>query len=188
MKSGTRAVGIAESTADESEQSTLAGAIVRADRVVDGLAFGSCTLGGMDATEAVIDLIERLERPDIRYILLGAIAPAWYNVLDLRAIARTLERPVIAVTFEASAGLEAGLQAAFSGEELSMRLAAYESLPPREPLTVNGETVFVRSVGLEDEWTQTVVRGFTPEGGRPEPIRVARMAARAGDRYRLREG
>jgi hypothetical protein len=24
------------------------------------------------------------------------------------------------------------------------------------------------------------VRGFTPEGGRPEPLRVARVAARAG--------
>jgi len=188
VKAGTRAVGIAESTAGGSERSTLAGAIVRADRVVDGLTFGSCTVGGTDGTEAVIELVERLERPDIRYILLGAIAPAWYNVLDLRAIARTLERPVLAVTFEASAGLEAGLQAAFSGEELSIRLAAYESLPPRKRLSVNGETVFVRSVGLEGERAQTVVRVFTPEGGRPEPIRVARVAARAGGRYRFREG
>ncbi|MFB1065887.1 DUF99 family protein [Natrinema sp. H-ect4] len=187
MKSGVRALGIAESYRDDRTdgrpRSTLAGAVVRADRVFDGLAYGSCRVGGTDATDAVIDLIDDLERPDVRYVLLGAIAPAWYNVLDLSTIHRAVERPVLAVTFEASGGLEAGLRDAFSGDELEARLESYRAVPERRELSVNGETVYVRCVGLEPADADEVVRAFTPAGGRPEPIRVAREAARAADSY-----
>ncbi|PSQ33541.1 DUF99 domain-containing protein, partial [Halobacteriales archaeon SW_12_69_24] len=51
----------------------------------------------------------------------------------------------------------------------------------RRPVTVNDERVFVRAVGCEEDEAADVVRAFTPEGGRPEPLRVARLAARAAD-------
>ncbi|PSQ09470.1 DUF99 domain-containing protein, partial [Halobacteriales archaeon QS_7_68_65] len=54
MKAGVRALGVAESSRPDATRSTLAGAVVRADRVVDGFAFGSCTVGGTDATETVV--------------------------------------------------------------------------------------------------------------------------------------
>ncbi|MCU4741004.1 DUF99 family protein [Natronoglomus mannanivorans] len=197
MKPGVRALGIAESYSEQSDRadtdtnttttSTLAGAVVRASRVVDGLTFGSCTVGGTDATDAIGSLVSDLEREDVRYVLLGAVAPAWYNVLDLKRIARRVDRPVIAVTFEASDGLESGLRDAFSGEALECRLELYRDLPPRRAVAVNDETVYVRAVGLADDEAAEVVRAFTPEGGRPEPLRVARFAARAGDAY-VREG
>jgi hypothetical protein len=49
---------------------------------------------------------------------------------------------------------------------------------------VNDETVYVRAVGVDDETAAAVVRTFTPEGGRPEPLRVARLAARAARGWR----
>ncbi|MDJ1432349.1 DUF99 family protein [Halostagnicola sp. A-GB9-2] len=183
MKSGARALGIAESAA--GERSTLAGAVVRADRTVEEFAFSSCTVGGTDATGAVISLIDEFDRPDIDDVILGAIAPAWYNIVDLSRIARTTNRSVIAVTFEDSDGLEDGLRDAFSGDRLAQRLERYRSLPPRRPVLVNGETVYVRAVGLEHSKAVELVRAFTPDGGRPEPIRVARAAARAGHEYRF---
>ncbi|MFC6719132.1 DUF99 family protein [Natrialbaceae archaeon GCM10025810] len=182
MKAGVRALGVAESS--RGDRSTLSGAVVRADRVVDGLAFATCTVGGTDATDAVCSLLEDACRPDVRYVFLGAIAPAWYNLLSLDRIARSAGRPVLAVTFEESDGLEAGLREAFSGDDLEDRLESYRSLPERRPVSVRDETVYVRSVGISDEEAREVVRGFTPEGGRPEPIRVARLAARAADSHR----
>ncbi|ELZ01664.1 hypothetical protein C482_06417 [Natrialba chahannaoensis JCM 10990] len=165
-------------------KSTLAGAVVRADRVVDGLAYGNCTVGGIDATDAVCSLLATACRPDVRYVLLGAIAPAWYNILDLSRIQEAAERPVLVVTFEASPGLEDNLREAFSGEVLQHRLAVYRRLPPRTEVTVNDETVYARWLGCDREEAVSVIRAFTPVGGRPEPIRVARLAARAGDSYR----
>lgn len=199
MKAGARAVGVAESyrgrpadgvdagSAFDDEAaatSTLAAAVARADRAIDGLAFGACTVGGLDATDAVVDLLARLDREDAAYVLVAGIAPAWYNVLDLPAIREAADRPVVSVSFEASPGLEPALEDAFSGDELDARLSVYRRQPPRERLSVDGGTVFVRSVGLADGEARDVVRAFTPEGGRPEPLRVARLAARAADRFR----
>lgn len=201
MKAGARAVGVAESYRGSSSEevppgaaagdrgrgstrSTLSAVVTRADRVVDGIAFGSCTVGGLDATEAVTDLLTALGREDVRYVLVAGIAPAWYNVLDLSAIADGVDRPVISVSFESSPGLGPALEEAFDGDELAARLAVYRGQPPRERASVNGEAVFVRSVGLDGGEARDVVRAFTPEGGRPEPLRVARLAARAADRWR----
>lgn len=182
MKPGVRALGVAESFRDE--RSTLAGVVVRADRTVDGCSFASCRVGGTDATDAICTLAERLAREDVRYVLVGAVAPAWYNLVDLDRVARTADRPVIAVTFEDSDGLEAGLRDAFSGTDLERRLETYRRLPARHELRVNDQTVYVRSVDLDLDEARDVVRAFTPEGGRPEPLRVARLAARAGEAYR----
>lgn len=182
MKAGVRALGVAESF--RGDESTLAGAVVRASRVVDGFVFGTCTVGGRDATETVCELFDRLDREDLRYVLLAGIAPAWYNCFDLPVIAERVDRPVISVTFEASDGLEPALREAFDGDALDERLAVYRKQPERHTVTVNDETVFVRAAGTDEDEAADVVRAFTPEGGRPEPLRVARLAARAAnDRF-----
>ncbi|WP_123535707.1 endonuclease dU [Halosimplex salinum] len=186
MKHGVRALGVAESF--RAEYSTLAGAVVRADRVVDGFAFDTCTVGGTDATETVVSLVERLDRDDVRYVLLAGVAPAWFNLFDLPAIRERVERPVCSVSFEESAGLEPALREAFEGESLDERLAVYRRQPERHPVSVDGETVYVRAAGLDEEAAAEVVRAFTPEGGRPEPLRVARLAARAADERFGRDG
>ena len=179
---GIRALGIAEST--RGEACTIAGAVVRGDGIVDGAAFATATVGGLDATAAVIAIEAELDREDIRLISLGAIAPAWYNLIDIERVADETGLATVAVTFEESTGLEAALADAFSGIERDRRLEIYRSLPSREPCRVNDETVYVRSVGLGQEDACELVRRFTPTGGRPEPIRVARELARAGARYR----
>ena len=182
MKSGVRALGIAESFSED--RSTIAGAVVRADRVVDGLAFASCTVGGTDATDSVVQLLDDLDRPDVRYVLVAGIAPAWYNVLDLPTIHEAADRPVLSVSFEESEGLEPALRESFDGAGLTRRLTTYHAQPDRREVALEAETVYVRSVGCSESTAADVVRAFTPEGGRPEPLRVARIAARAGEGYR----
>ena len=181
MKAGTRALGVAESY--RGGRSTLAGAVVRASRIVDGFVFGSCTVGGTDATAAALDLHARLDRADVNYLLVAGIAPAWYNVLDLHRIHTATDTPVLSISFEESTGLESALREEFAGDALDTRLDDYHAQPPRRRCSVNGETLFVRSVGIADDEASAVVRGFTPEGGRPEPLRIARLAARAADSW-----
>jgi endonuclease V-like protein UPF0215 family len=186
VKAGVRALGVAESYRERT--STFAGAIVRASRVVDGFGFETCTVGGTDATGAVVSLFHHLDRPDIRYLLVAGIAPAWFNILDLNAIAEATDRPVISVTFEESDGLAGAIREAFDGTATKRRLATYYAQPDRRAVSVGGERVFVRSVGLGDDEAADVVRAFTPEGGRPEPLRVARLAARAVETFRTDAG
>ncbi|MCG1004169.1 MULTISPECIES: DUF99 family protein [Halobacterium] len=178
MKSGTRALGVAESY--RGEESTLGGAVVRASRVVDGFSFASCAVGGLDSTAAVADCYRQLDREDVQYVLVSGIAPAWFNVVDLHAVHDAVERPVLSVSFEDSEGLADTIREEFSGDAREERLEIYDRQPERQPVDVNGERVFVRAVGCENP--AEVVRAFTPEGGRPEPLRVARLAARAVER------
>ena len=179
MKPGVRALGVAESS--RGDESTLAGVVVRADRVVDGFGFETCTVGGRDATDAAVSLVDRLDRADVRYVFFAGIAPAWFNLFDLHEIADRVDRPVLSVSFEESPGLEPALEDAFDGDDLAERLATYRAQPDRRRITIGGDAVFARAVGLDDEDAAAVVRAFTPEGGRPEPLRVARAAARAAD-------
>ncbi len=182
MKAGARVAGVAESFSDD--ESTLAAAVVRADRAVDGFALGRCTVGGTDATAAVGDLLESLDREDLRAAMVAGIAPAWFNVLDLEAIHERADLPVLSVSFEASEGLEPALRREFDGEALERRLAVYRRQPGRREVRVGEDTVWVRAVGIDPGEAAELVRAFTPDGGRPEPVRVARLAARAGEAFR----
>lgn len=181
MKTGVRALGIAESY--RGDRSTLAGVVTRASRVVDGFAFGTCTVGGTDATDAIIDLIADHDREDVRYVFVAGIALAWYNIVDLRRIHDAVERPVLSITFEESTGLAQSLREEFDDDAFRERHDVYAAQPARRRFELNGETIFVRAVGIDDDKARDVVRAFTPEGGRPEPLRVSRLAARAADRH-----
>lgn len=182
MKPGVRALGVAESY--RNRRSTLAGAVTRANRVADGFAYQTCTVGGLDATDSIIELFSELGREDVRYVFVAGIALAWYNVVDLQEVQTRIDRPMISVTFEESPGLTGALEAEFDGEALNQRTGILDRQPPRERMSANEQTVFVRSVGIDSSEARDVVRAFTPEGGRPEPLRVARLAARARDKLR----
>ena len=187
MKPGARALGIAESFADGDDRSVLCGAVVRADRTTDGFVFGSCAVGGTDATDAVESLFFDLGREDVQHLLLSGVAPAWFNVVDCHALAAAVDRPVIAVSFESSSGLEPALREQFGGDALDRRLRTYRAQPPRHRCSVDDDDVYVRAVGVDDETADTVVRGHVHDGGRPEPLRVARLAARAARQFRTAE-
>lgn len=142
-------------------------------------------------------LVADLDRPDVTALLLAGVAPAWFNLLDLARIHDETGLPTLSVSFEASDGLAPAIREQFDGDARGWRLDRYESLPPRYAFDVHDERVFVRAVGAEtavaaDADTPELapnceaarlVRGHTPEGGRPEPLRVARLAARAGREF-----
>jgi endonuclease V-like protein UPF0215 family len=159
----------------------LCGAVVRADRVVEDFVFARCTTGGSDATAACRDLLDRLDRPDAQWLLLAGVAPAWFNLISLDDVHAAADRPVIAVSFEDSDGLDDPLRAHFSGEALRRRLATYRELPPREPVALDDTELWMRTVGIDTADAADILRAFIPDDGeRPEPLRVARLAARAG--------
>lgn len=177
MKPGSRTLGVAVSAGDEIAR--LAGAVVKVDGAFDGLVYGTCTVGGTDATTRIADLFHRLDREDVQRLLLAGVAPAWFNLVDLHAVADAVDRPVLAVSFESSPGLETALREQFSGSALAERLAVYRSLPQRHRITVDDHELFVRSVGVEADRAATIVRQHTNIGGRSEPVRVAAIAASA---------
>ncbi|MDD3217532.1 MAG: DUF99 family protein [Methanoculleus sp.] len=175
-KPGLRALGIAESYSGR-EQSTLAGIVMRKDLRIDGAAFARVTVGGMDATDAVIGIVTDLARRDINLIMISGSVIAWYNIIDPAAVQDATGLPVIVTTYEESEGLAEDIRRHFPDD--AGRLAAYQRLGDRTPIPLHtGYTLFIRPYGISHGDAAKVCNDFTHEGRVPEPLRVARLIAR----------
>jgi endonuclease V-like protein UPF0215 family len=179
-KKGIRVLGIAESFNRAQEHSVLAGIVMRADLLIDGIAFSRATVGGMDATAAVLRLVRSLERADINLLLVNGCVISWFNIIDLNDVYQRLQLPLICITYEDSEGLEAHIAKHFVGAERDSRLEAYQRLNQRAPLQLRSQyTVFIRCLGITPADAEAVLNKFTLQGKLPEPVRVAKLAARA---------
>jgi hypothetical protein len=177
-KPALRVLGIAESFVRSSPISILAGVVMRADLRVDGLAYARATVGGDDATEAILDIYQQLDRTDVNALLLSGLAISWFNIIDQREVWDRIQKPVICLTYEESPGLEDYIREYFpQPEEKLHRYAA--SGERTSVLLKTGFEVYVRAFGTTIEETRILLNKFTRDGRVPEPVRVARLAARA---------
>lgn len=181
-KPGLRALGIAESFVRSRPISILAGVIMRADMRVDGLAYACATVGGDDGTQAVLGLCRQLSRADLNALILSGAAISWFNVIDLHEIYEKMQKPLICLTYQESAGLQRHIREHFSSPE--EKLSRYRALGERHPVRLKtGYEVFVRALGASTEEARILLNKFTRDGRVPEPVRLARLAARAALRY-----
>lgn len=179
-KPGLRVLGIAESYRgrhDDGARSSLVGVVMRRDLRIDGFAVQEVTVGGMDATDAVLRLVMSLGRNDLNLVMTSGSVIAWFNVIDGDLVWRRTGVPGISVTYEPSNGLEEAIIRHFPGDD--ERLSRYRTLGEREPVTLStGLTVYVRPFGLALKEAARVVDVFTIDGRVPEPLRVARLIGR----------
>lgn len=177
-KPALRILGIAESFVRAFPVSILAGVVMRADMRIDGMAYAHATVGGDDATQAVIRIYEKLDREDVNALLIGGVAVSWFNIIDLQEVYRIVQRPTISLTYEASPGLEGYLREYFPQSKDKLR--SYQRLGNREAVRLKtGHDVYVRAFGVTVKEARNLLNKFTKDGRIPEPVRVARLAARA---------
>lgn len=179
-KKGIRALGISESfVKGVSERSVLAGAVMRTDMVLDGFSFTTAGVGGMDATQKIIEMYEALEREDINLMLLNGCVISWYNVIDLHHLVEATGLPLICVTYEESEGLERYFEELFP-QDWRSRVEVYHRNGPRTQLRLNtGHVIYARFLKMSRDEALGVLNKFTLHGAIPEPLRIARLLARS---------
>ncbi len=178
-KRAIRSLGVAESFIKTERQSVLAGVVMRSDMVIDGITFASTTVMGDDATDAIISMHEKLDRTDINLIMIGGLIISMYNIIDPEQIWDRLKIPIIGVTFEESEGLDTHIKRVFPDKWMT-KLEAYHRLGKREKITMKtGHDVFVRVIGTSTNSAKQALNKFVLQGSIPEPIRIARLLARA---------
>jgi len=177
-KKAIRALGVAESFRKNSASAFLAGVVMRSDLIIDGFSLGRTTISGDDATDSVISLYSSLGRKDINLIMIGGTVISMYNIVDVNRVFEETGKPVLAVTYRPSEGIEEAIKKHFP-DNWEGKIEAYRRLGPRREITLkNGFKVFVRSAGIDDYDSKLVLNKFTVFGRIPEPIRVARLIAR----------
>ncbi len=183
-KKGMRVLGIAESFVMDYEKSVLAGIVMRSDFIIDGVAFSEITVGGMDATEGILQLFRSLQRGDINAMMLNGCVISWFNIVNLEELYEKLQIPLVCVTYEESEGLEGHIEHHFKDRERDSRLEAYRRLGNRTKLTLSNKyEVLIRFLGMDTAEVKAILNKFTLHGRVPEPLRIAKMAARATLRY-----
>ena len=171
-------MGIAESSRKKVNESALAGVVIRRDLVVDGMTFATVTVEGDDATEQILNMYRKLDRGDIVCIMLAGTVISMYNVIDGEKIYNETRTPIIAVTHEESRGLEQSINGRFPNWE--SKLAQYLKLVPREKIALRtGKALFIQRWGISQKNAILLLNSFTLQGSLPEPIRLAKIAARA---------
>jgi uncharacterized protein len=179
-KKAIRALGIAESFSPSDNFSVLAGVVMRSDLVIDGFGTGTLEISGSDATSSIKELYVRLKRNDINIILISGSVLSLYNIVDVEYLAKTLRKPVIALTFKKSqSDLARNIKAKFEAKEAKSKINLLEKLGvPKQLKLETGYPLFIRAEGISDDETKRILDKFTLQGAIPEPVRVARLFAK----------
>ncbi len=178
-KPGSRVLGVSESFSKEDKRSIVVGVVMRGDLRIDG--FGVCRprVGGMDATEQLLSMFERMERSDIRAWLLGGGIISWFNVIDLELLVEGTGIPAVCVSYDESEGLEKYVKEYFP-DDWEVRVEMIERSHQRETITLDtGHSLFVTVKGIGLKRAKRLLDLFTFDGRVPEPVRVARQMASA---------
>ena len=177
-KKGLRGLAIAESFRQNSPKSVLAGVVMRRDFVIDGFVFGSATLEGDDATDAILKMYDDLQRPDISYVLISGLIVSMYNIINIKKLSDALKIPIIGVSYHDSSGIEDSLKHHFP-DSFESKLDEYEKLGQREKITLStSHDVYVRKEGCTLNEVKHLLDDLTLHGSIPEPIRVSQLLAK----------
>lgn len=155
---------------------------MRRDLIIDGMVFGTVTIRGNDSTQNILSMVRSLKRNDVNCIMLSGVIISMYNIIGGEEIREKTGVPVIAITFKDSQGLEGTIQHHFPNDS-KLKLEQYHKLGQRDQILLKtGKFIFVRCWGLNSKEALAIVNSFTLQGSIPEPIRVAKLAARASMR------
>jgi uncharacterized protein len=157
----------------------LAGVVMRSDFVVDGVVIGKTAVGGDDATASIASLYRRLRRNDVNLIMVSGAILSLYNIVDVDVLSQKSRLPVVCLTYRETSGIEGSIRRHFPNAS-DVKLEAYRKLGRRTGVSLrSGHKVYVRMSGLEPSALKPILDAFTLQGSIPEPVRVAKLMARA---------
>ena len=176
-KKGIRGLAIAESFSQNSKKSILSGIVMSTDLVIDGFVFGHSTVGGDDATDAILEMYEKLDRQDISFLLISGIVISLYNIIDMKRISEKIGLPVIGVTYEESSGIEDAIKHHFP-ESYKSKLTEYSKLESRKKITLHTSyNLYVRNEGCTVLEAKQLLDKITLQGSIPEPLKITQLLA-----------
>lgn len=177
-KKGLRCLAIAESFVQNKPKSVLVGVVMRRDFVIDDFVLGNATLEGDDATDEIIKMYKKLERPDISYLLISGVIISMYNIVDPKKISKETQLPVIAVTYEDSDGIEEAIKYHFP-KNYEKKIEQYSRLEKRQKIRLHtSKEIYVRCEGCTVLEAKKILNGLTLQGHIPEPLRIANLLAK----------
>jgi len=147
---------------------------------VDGIAMTDVAVDGTDSTRRLAAALKGSGHLDgIRAVMVDGITLGGFNVVDLVGLARAVRRPVVAVTRRRPGydAMDAALRTYFPNDGGRRRRLVHAR--PLFAVSVANGWLEVAVAGATRAEAAALVRRSVREGRWPEPLRLARLVARA---------
>ena len=178
-KNAIRAMGIAECSKRYEKHSTLCAVVMRSDLIIDGCIFGKCTIGGDDITRNILSLYRKIKRTDINVLIILGLIMSSYNVVNVNSLYRSLNIPVISVSLKQPKNLELNFKNKFPNT-WKKKIQIYNQNGDTSKISLKtGYSIYVNVSGLSFSDSKKVLNKFLLQGSIPEPLRLAKLFARA---------
>jgi len=181
IKKGVKILGIACSSFNRLEDKfvPIYGVVYRGASLFEGVLKTSIEVDGEDATEKIQTMIEQSKHnKQLNLIMTRGITIAGFNYIDIKKLYEKTGLPVISVVdrkpnFEK---IRSAIKNVVNWEE---RYKVITNSSLIREIQSSEEPVFIQSIGFKEEEIATFLKKVTVVGRIPEPIRVARLIARA---------
>lgn len=180
MKAKSRFLGIDDGPFHFGDAEVpVVGVAVQAPAYIEGVLMTHAQVDGRDATARILEMIRRSRyREGLRMVFLNGIAVGGFNVIDVDALHRELEVPIVTITRRAPDldAIHAALRRKF--EDWQERWALIETHRIEE-VTTHHTPLRVTYVGAHRQEIIEALALTTVRGALPEPLRVAHLVAAA---------
>ncbi|GIV58961.1 MAG: hypothetical protein KatS3mg043_0050 [Rhodothermaceae bacterium] len=170
-------LGIDDGPFDRRRDATvpLVSVMMEGADLVEGVAVGSFPIDGEGVTTYLAEWIRGQRwRAALQGIVLGGISIAGLALVDVTALARRLDLPVLVVTRRNPAGSTLGTALEAAG--LHDRLPLLARTPPARRLAGG---LYVAWAGTDEPTAAHLVRASCRKANVPEPLRLAHLIATA---------
>jgi uncharacterized protein len=151
------------------------GVLMEGNDLVEGVALGAFPVDGENATEYLAQWIAGLRwHAALQAVVLGGITLAGLGLIDLEALARALQLPVLAVTRREPAKSRIG--EALTAAGLSDRMPIARRSPPAIRAAPG---LYVAVAGPDPSHALKLLRATIRKSRMPEPLRIAHLIASA---------
>ncbi len=180
MKSKSRFLGIDDGPFHFGDDEVpLVGVAVQAPAYIEAILMTRAHVDGRDATERILGLVRTSRyREGLRMVFLNGIAVGGFNVIDVDALHRELDVPVVTVTRRAPDldAIRGALRRKFDDWEERWELIRRQTI---EEVITRHTPLHVTYVGATRAQVVEALALTTVRGALPEPLRVAHLVAAA---------
>jgi uncharacterized protein len=178
VKAKSRFLGIDDAPFRFSDETVpVVGVVVQAPSYIEGVLTTLADVDGHDATDRIAAMVSGSRyRDGLAMVLLDGAAVGGFNVIDMDALHKAIERPVVTVTREKPdlKAIETALRHRFEDWEPRLaRLGRHDI----EAVRSRTGTLWVSYVGTDRRAVHEALSLTTVRGVLPEPLRVAHLIA-----------
>lgn len=178
MKTKSRFLGIDDAPFRFSDETVpVVGVVVQAPAYIEGVLTTLAEVDGHDATDRIAAMVSGSRyRGGLAMVLLDGAAVGGFNVVDVDALHKTIERPVVTVTREKPdlKAIETALRRRFDDWEDRLRQMHRHEV---EAVRSRIGSLWVSYVGADRRTVQEALALTTVRGVLPEPLRIAHLVA-----------